>query len=179
MKNPYKILILLFAVLLFMQCNTVDKLTEFDISYSYEYDLPESPGIDIPLDLYTPGLETDSEDVYELHDTRKDLVEEVYLKEVKLKITMPEDGKFDFLRTVKIYIRAMDTEETLIAWKEEISDGQGPVLYFNTTSKDLQKYLKKDQIVFRFNTLTDDPIEQDMKIQIHSIFHVNAKILGI
>lgn len=178
MKNITLSILITFALVL-TQCNVMDELTEFDIDYTYEYELPASPGLDVPIDLYTPGLETNSEDYFALHDTRKDLVEEIYIKEVKLRVTSPPDGSFDFLKHVKIYIKAMHMEETLIAWKEDIKNANGRELRFNTTSEDLQEYLKQDKIVLRFNTLTDEAIEEDMKIEIYSVFHVNARVLGI
>lgn len=173
-------IISIIALLLFFgQCKEIDKLTQFDLDYTSEVTIPANAGINIPIDILTPDIETNTEDEFAVNDTRKDLVEEITLKEAKLRILSPDGQNFDFLKTIRIYIRAEGLDEQLIAWKENIADGSGSELALNTSDEDLKVYIKKESFKLRFYVKTDQAITQDIKIEAYSRFFVDAKVLGI
>jgi hypothetical protein len=140
--------------------------------------IPASIGIDLPSDIRTPDVVTNSESTFSVKDTRKDMIEEVKLKSLKLTITLPDDGNFNFMKSIRIYMSAEDLPEKKIAWKENISNGQGSVLDLETSDEDLQEYIKKDNFKLRMNTVTDELITTDHHIDILTVFFVDAKILG-
>ncbi len=172
------IILILFALAL-TQCDQLDKLTQFDVDYDTSVTISSTVGLDVPFEIATPEVTTNSESEFEVNDTRKDLVEEITLKKLSLMITVPDDGDFDFLNDIEVYISADGLEEKKVAWKDNIPESIGNSLDLETSDIDLQEYIKKDSFNLRIKTTTDKVITQDHEIEIHSVFHVDAKILGI
>ena len=172
------IIFILFAFAL-TQCDQLDKLTQFDVDYDTSVTISSTVGLDVPFEIATPEVTTNSESEFEVNDTRKDLIEEITLKNLSLMITVPDDGNFDFLNDIEVYISADGLEEKKVAWKNNIPESIGNSMELETSDIDLQEYIKKDSFNLRVKTTTDKVITQDHEIEIHSVFHVNAKILGI
>jgi hypothetical protein len=164
--------------ILFPACKQVDKLTMFDIDFTSSVTIPSSSGINLPLDILTPDIETNSESTFAVNNTQKELIEEITLKTMDLEIQSPGGADFKFLKSIEIYLNATDLPEIRIAWDENVSDGIGPNLELETTAKDLKEYIKKDKFNLRVYTVTDETINQDHEILVNSVFHVDAKILG-
>lgn len=174
-----KLIIIGGAILLFLGgCKAVDKLTQFNMDFNSTVVIPVPEGINLPSDVKTPDVVTNSESTFSVKDTRKDMIEEVKLTSLELTITSPSTGNFDFMKTINVYMSAEGLPETKIAWKENISNGAGPVLELDTSNEDLKEYIKKDKIVLRMNTVTDELITTEHHIDIHSVFFVDARILG-
>ena len=93
-----------FLALFLIGCDKVDSLTQFDMNYDESIVIPASTGINLPFDLFTPDMETDSESEFAVNNTRKNLIEEIVLKSLWLRITAPEDGDFSLLKSIEIYI---------------------------------------------------------------------------
>lgn len=167
------------AFVLLLACDKIDELTKFDITYKSEVTIPGTVGVDLPFDIFTPDVETNSESEFEVNDTRKDLIEEIRLTELTLKITSPEEADFSFLESIEIYIYAEDLDEIKIAEKTDIDPDTGDVLDMDVIDVDLQEYIKKDKFNLRLNTVTDEVISSDHEIEVSSTFFVDAKILGI
>jgi hypothetical protein len=165
-------------ILVVSGCDKLDELTKFDIDYDSQVTIESTTIIDLPFDVSTPDMETNSESEFEVNDTRKDLIEEILLKEITLTLTFPEMSDFSFLESIEVYINAEDLEEVLIASKTVV-DETASVLELDLTDTDLQDYIKKDSFTLRMNTVTDEAISQDHEIDVHSVFAVDAKILGL
>ncbi len=171
-----------FSVLIFLsvtRCKKLDKLTQFDIVYHTEITISSGIPMDLPFDIPTPPIETNSAQEFENNNTHKDLIEEIKLKKMELTITDPANGRFDFLRSIEIYIQADGLPEKKIAWKDNIPDTIGNTLELETTGDDLQEYIKKDSFSLKTKVVTDQIISRDYTVDITTIFHVNAKILGV
>ncbi len=169
------------SLIFFLQtgCEKINQLTVFDMDYNTQVTIESVVGINLPFNIATPNITTNSESSFEVNDTRKNLIEEITLKELKLQISFPDDGDFSFLKSIKIYISSGDLEEKLIAWKESIDFGAGNTLVLETSANDLQEYIKNDQIALRVNVVTDKLLLTDYTIDINSVFRIDAKILGI
>lgn len=159
-------------------CKKLDKLTQFRMEFDESVVVPAATQIDLPFDIITPEIETDSETTFSVNDTRKDLVEEIKLEKLTLSISLPSDADFSFLNSVSIYLSAEGLPEVKIAWKENIPSNIGDTLELDVSDADLRQYLLKDSIKLRLNTITDELITSDHHIDIHSVFWVDAKILG-
>ena len=147
MIKKYISIICLFAI--FSSCDKLDELTKFDMEYSQRATIPSSAGIDLPFDVFTPEMETNSESTFAVNDTRKDL------------------------------IAADDLEEIRIAYLEEVPEDAGNVITLDTSDADLKEYIKKDQFSLRLNTVTDELMSTDHELEVNSTFFVDAKILGL
>jgi len=54
----------------------------------------------------------------------------------------------------------------------------GQYLELETSGEDIKEFIKKDEFKLRVNTVTDEALASDHHIDIYSIFHVDAEILG-
>lgn len=172
--------IILFLTILFTisSCDKVDELTKFDLEYKSKVVVPGATGINLPFDMLTPEMETNSESQFEVNDTRKDLIEEIKLTKLQLVITAPTNADFNFLKTIEVYISAEGLEEIKIA-EEEVAENMGSTLDVDVLDIDLKEYIKKDEFNLRLNTVTDKVINENHEIDVYSTFFVDAKIFGI
>ena len=177
MKKTIALFLLVFFT--FSSCKEIDKLTQFNIDYSSTITVNSTFGIDIPFDIYTPNISTNSENTFEVNDTRKDLIEEILLTELKLTIESPASQDFDFLKSIEIYISAEGLDEIKIAWKDDIPQNGLKTIELEKTGNDLKEYIKADEFQLRSHTVTRHLISTDTDIEINSVFFVDAKILGI
>ncbi|WP_289038485.1 hypothetical protein [uncultured Zobellia sp.] len=174
-----KFLLILTVFATVTSCDKLDELTKFDLDYNSQVTIPSSAGIDLPFDMFTPDMETNSDSQFEVNDTRKDLIEEIKLTKLELEITSPDDSDFSFLESIEIYISAEGLDEIMIASKEEVDENIGDVLDVDVIDVDLKEYIKKDKFNLRLNTVTDELISTDHEIDVNSTFFVDAKILGL
>lgn len=175
-----KYLTILFSliILLSIGCDKADEFTQFEMEYTETVTIESSSGINLPFDVFTPDVETNSETKFEVNDTRKDLVEEITIKQIDLTITSPSDGDFSFLKSIEVYLNAEGLDEIRVAWKENINNSVGDYIELDLSDKDLKEYIKKDEFSLRLKTVTDEAISQDHDIEVHSIFFVDAEVLG-
>lgn len=173
-----KHILALVIVISIFGCDKIDKLTKFDIDYNETVVIPSSAGIALPFNVLTPDIETNSESTFEVNDTRKDLIEEIVLTTLDLTITSPSNADFSFLKSINVYISAEGFDEVKIAWKDNVPSDV-TVLTLDVTGVDLKDYIKADKFSLRFNTETDELLASDHEIDVHSVFFVDAKILGL
>lgn len=173
------ILMLIAGIWITAGCRQIDKLTQFNMEYNQSVVIPPTTGISLPFDVHTPDIVTNSESTFSVNDTRKDMVEKVTLKSLDISLTSPAEADFSFLKSITVYISADSLPETRIAWKENIPDTTGKVLNLDVTNADLKEYIKKDHFNLRVNTVTDELFSTEHHMDIHSVFFVDAKILGI
>ncbi|CAZ95358.1 hypothetical protein Q4603_07480 [Zobellia galactanivorans] len=175
-----RIFILVLAVFVtLVSCDKLDELTKFDLEYKSQVTIPSTAGVDLPFDMFTPDMETNSDSQFEVNDTRKDLIEEIKLTRLQLVITSPDDSDFSFLESLVVYISAEGLDEIKIASKEVVDENVGDVLDVDVLDVDLKEYIKKDKFNLRLKTVTDELISTDHEIDVNSTFFVDAKILGL
>lgn len=172
--------ILILSFLFFtLSCDKIDNLTKFDITYNQEVVIPSSSLVSLPFSIFTPEVTTNSASTFESNNTNKDLIEDIRLTELNLNILSPNDGNFNFLKSVEVFISSKNFPEKRIAWKENIEENNSSYLSLETLNEDIQDYIKEDKYTLRVETITDETIKEDHKINIESILFVDAKILGI
>lgn len=177
MKNT--LIVLIIFLLALSACEKIDNYTQFDLPYNTAVTIPATFGINLPFNIFTPDIETNSESVFEINDTRTDLIEEVKLTQISLNVINPVDGNFSFLKSITVYMSADGLSEIEIASKGSIPDNIGNLLVLDPIDIDFKEYIKKDKINLRVNTVTDQMLFNDYTIGVDCIFHVDAKILGI
>ena len=174
-----KLLAVFVLFIVFSGCSVVDELTKFDIDYNSKVTVPASSGVELPIVMQTPDVETSSESEFESNNTRKDLIEEIQLKRMRLTITSPSGEDFSFLKSIEIYIKADGVDEILIASLSPVPADAGSQIDLETSGADLKEYIKKDSFTLRVKTATDEVIDNDIDIAILSVFAVDASILGV
>ncbi len=174
-----KIIALFVLVLLFSNCKKVDEFTQFNLAYKSEVTVSPAGGLNLPFDIFTPDMETNSESEFAVNDTNKDLVEEILLERLDMKITSPDDQRFDFLESISVFMEAEGLSEIKIAEITDIPDNVGADISLTTVENNLAEYIKKDAFNLRVNIISDKTINREVKIEVDSEFFVDAKILGI
>ncbi len=178
MKTTF--LILITGLILFTGCNLKEKIDEiatFNINNSAEITLPSSTGINLPIDIRTPDVNTSSQQSFENNNTRADLVENVNLSELTLTITNPGDRTFSFLKSLEIYISNDSEGSTLIAEIQDIPENVGGELDLETTGANLDEYIKEDSYSLQFEAVTDETTNSETDITAEMVFEVRAKVL--
>lgn len=158
-------------------CKKVDKFTQFDMEFNETATIPSSTGIDLPTSIFTPDVETNSEQTFAVNDTRKDKIESIVLTDLDLTIITPDSEDFSFLKSIAVYMSASGLPEIELAYKDVIPD-TATQLIMDTSGEDLQEYIKKDEFNIRISAVTDEIIATDYELNVHQIFFVDAKVLG-
>ncbi len=172
--------LIIFGLLVFYSgCDQLEKLTQFTMDYNSTIVVPSSVVVDLPINLNTPDIQSNSESTFAINDTRKDLIEQIILRELTLTITSPNGADFSFLNSAKIYIKADGLSDVEIAYIGEVPESIGATLSLETTGVDIQEYIKKDKFTLRMSTVTDELIASDHEIDLYSKFFVDARILGL
>jgi hypothetical protein len=175
-----KILLSLFITFgLFTSCSVIDELTKFDLDYQTNYSVSSTTIINTPFNLDTPDVTTESESSFENNNTHKDLIESIKLKTIKVTIEAPENGDFNFLKEIHIYINTENVEEIEIANSFDLENTDSGVLELDVLGQELKDYIKEDRFNLRVKTVTDETISETHDIVIDTKFRVDAKILGI
>jgi hypothetical protein len=177
-KNLVGVLLLLITISI-SSCELFDQATkvEFDMEFSSEVKVPPSSGLNLPFDLFTPNITTNSESTFGVQNTQKELVETVNLTSLVLTITSPSSQRFDFLKDITLYINADGLGETQIAFANDIPDNIGTELELTVVANNLRDYIVKDKFTIRVETVTDETINQEVKIDIDSKFRIIADVL--
>lgn len=169
----------LFALLLLAAgCARVDHLTMFHMDYALFFTIPSGTIVDLPFDLVSPETETESEQTFEQHDTRADLVEEVHLEDATIKLVSPDNGNLDFLESLKVYLLVDGQPEILLAWRDVVPEGVDSMA-LSTAKDDLTPYLTAEEFRLRIQTVTDEVLTENHDFRCDTRFFVDAEVLGI
>ncbi len=173
------VVFLLIIIISYGSCKEIDKLTHFYIENTSNITIEPTLFIDVPFDVWTPEIPTNSETAFENNGTRTDLIEEIVLTEMQMDITSPDSQSFDFLKSIEIFITAEGIEEKKIAWYDDIPSTGLISISLVTTDDDLKDYIKKDEYKLRSRTVTRQLISVSTDIEITNKFFVDATIFGI
>jgi len=162
------------ALMVLVSCKKVDELLTFYISDSSEIVIEStiSP-IELPFNIPTPDITTDSEEEFSNNNTNSGLVKDVYLSSLNLNIKAPQGTTFSFLKSIKIYIRTDDSNEILLASKENIVSSASSIDLIPTQSK-LDVYVKAPSYKLRTEITTREILTQDVTLECNIRFEVTA-----
>jgi hypothetical protein len=169
--------ILLFITLaLFTSCSEEDQEVSFYIPTEIEYTIPSSSAINLPFNILTPEVETNAQAEFSSNNTRANLIKEVELSNLSFEILNPEGEDFSFLSSITVFIAAEGLPEVEVASSDNINPNTNK-LVLQTTDLNLQDYLKKETYTMRINTITDEVLTQDHRLEIKSQFFVLADLV--
>jgi hypothetical protein len=95
-----KIALLLFASSILFGCKKDELGIRFKINYETSFDVLSGNILNLPFDLFTPDITTNSEAEFAANDTRVDKIQEIKLESLNLTITAPQGQNFDFLKHI-------------------------------------------------------------------------------
>jgi len=131
---------------------------------------------DLPFDIPTPDITTNSESEFEQNDTKVELVKEIVIRELSLTITSPADETFSFLKSIHLYISTDENDEIELAWKDNIAS-DAKTIQLEITADVLDKFVKSSKYKIRTEVVTKETLFHDVDIQIDLKFRVTANIL--
>ena len=161
-------------------CEKLQKLTEFDIPYNSSFTVPATQllGLGLPIDVPTPDITTNAETTFNSNGTAKDLIDNVKLSQLRLSISDTSNHQtFNFLRKATIFIKADGVAEQEIARLDSVPLGV-TTIDFTTPSTNLSSFITKNTFSLRITATSRQESASDIKINVASKFHVNAKVLN-
>jgi hypothetical protein len=177
MKKLY--LIVTVVLLTYGSCKEVSQLTHFYIDYTSNVTIPPADVVGIPIDVWTPYIPTNSDEIFGNNNTSSGLIEEIILTEMKMNITSPSSQSFDFLKSIEIYIIANNLSEVKIAWYDDIPQTGLSSINMETSEDDLQEFIEQEVYKLRCRAVIREQISDTVQLEIFSTFFVDAQILGI
>jgi len=164
---------LFFCFLLIAGCKK-DKLTiTFNITDNFDFTVKSGSVINLPIELLTPDITTNSESEFEQNDTRADKIKEINLNELKLTITSPSGKTFSFLKNLEIFISAEGNEEKLVASVYDVKSTSNTI-NLNCSQDNFAEYIKKASYKIRVKTVTRESLDQNININSFISFKVKA-----
>lgn len=163
---------ILIAVIL-ASCDDVEDLLTFHFNDSTTIVVESASPLNLPVEIATPAVTSNSQQQYENNNTRADLVRDVKLEELKLTIVSPEGKTFSFLRDIHIFISAEGEDEIELASLQDITSSS-QVLDLVPTTEKLDAYARSSSYSLRTQVTTDETLVQDVEVQVDLKFRVTA-----
>jgi len=160
-------------ILLLFSCEDIEKMLTFNINDSTSIRIESTSPLNLPLEIPTPAVTSNSQQQYENNNTHADLVKEVKLEQLQLTITDPAAKTFSFLKTIRIYISSDQQNEIELASLENISSSVGTLQLIPTKQK-LDHYLRASSYSLRTEVTTDETLTESVDIQVDLKFLVTA-----
>jgi len=152
----------------------VDKLTEFDMSYSTETTVPATTyTADVPVDISTPEIPTNVNTKFTSENTAVNLVDEIKMTRFNISAV---SGNLDFLKSFTIFIKT-SAGETQVATKSNIPAGSTSVAA-DLSGANIKDHMTKDKIQFRISAIFTTGTPNEIKIKTDQTVHVKATLLN-
>lgn len=174
----YNLKAFLFFVLLTssISCGKLNDLLTFTIHDESSFKVNAYIPVSLPFEFSIPAVTTNSTSEFESNDTKAEYVKDVKLKKLVLTITSPERKKFTFLKSIFIYINTDDSNEILLAWKENVSSETSSI-ELETTDENLDIYIKNSSYRLRTKTTVRETLTQDVDIKVDMDYEVTADVI--
>lgn len=168
-----KKLAIAFLCLLCFQCTEVDDLLTFTISDQVTITVPSSSPFNLPVELATPDVTTNSSQKFANNNTEASLVKDIRLEELKLSIQSPAGKTFSFLKSIQIYISTNSSNEILLASLDNIPPNVTSISLTPTQEK-LDVYAKASSYKLRTSIVTRETLTQNVEMKTDLKFKVTA-----
>lgn len=172
LQASVKAFTVLLAAALFSACDDLDKVLTFQVNDMTTVRIESSSPLNLPLEVPTPTVTSNSEQQYKNNNTAKNLIKDVTLQEVKLTVTDPPSKTFSFLKSIHIYISTDQSDEIELASLENISATN--VIYLEPTTEKLDVYAKAPSYNLRTEVETDETLTEPVDIRVDLKFQVTA-----
>lgn len=167
------IIALLSLTIMTISCSVVDKLLTFTISNESTFKINSGNIINLPFEVATPDITTNSSSEFKKNNTNSDLVKNVILKDLVLSVSNPTDKTFSFLKSVHMFISTTADDEVELAYLDNISATTNTINLICTTKK-LDQYIKAPSYKIRTSITTKETITKDIEIKANMKFQVTA-----
>ncbi|MEO6173970.1 MAG: hypothetical protein ABIP27_02360 [Flavobacterium circumlabens] len=162
-----------FLCLFLTSCNAVDDLLTFTISNNASIQIKSTSPINLPSEIITPDVTTNSSAEFKNNNTQASLVKDVKLKSLKLTITDPEGETFTFLKSIHLYISTTDSDEIELAYQDNINSTSNTIDLISTDAR-LDQYIKADKYKIRTKVTLKETLTRDVTVKADMKFNVTA-----
>lgn len=162
-----------FMSAFFSSCNTVDDLLTFTISNNTSITIKSTSPINLPSEIITPEVTTNSSAEFENNKTKASLVKDVKIRSLKLSITDPSDKTFTFLKSIHLYISTSNSDEIELAYLDNINASSNTIDLICTDQK-LDQYIKADSYKIRTKVTIKETLTKDVTVKADMKFKVTA-----
>jgi hypothetical protein len=166
-----------FAILFCgISCKKIDELLTFTINVENNFTVGASGPINLPFDILTPQVTTNSTQQFQNNNTDVNRVKDIKLKKVDLQIVSPAGKTFSFLESVHIYVSTNASDEIELAYLDNISTSANFISLI-PTSVSLDKYVKAPSYSLRTKIVTKQTLTQNVDVKNLCQFQVTANLL--
>jgi hypothetical protein len=154
-------------------CHKIEHLLTFYISYQTSFRVENTVPLNLPVDIGTPDVTTNSTQQFQNNNTSASLVKDIRLDQVRLTVTNPAGKNFSFLKSVHVYISTSSTDEKELAWRDDIPT-DATVVDLQPTQDKLDTYVKASSYKLRTKVVTRETLSQPVDVQVDLKFKVTA-----
>jgi hypothetical protein len=164
---------LLVVFISLCQCSKVNELLTFFISDQTTLRIENTAPVNLPFEVPTPEISTNSNQKFENNHTSANLVKDIKLNELRLTITNPVNKTFSFLKSIQVYISTTQNDEILLAHHDNVPADVSMIALITTQEK-LDHYIKSDSYKLRTKIITRETFTQAIDVQVDLKFKVTA-----
>lgn len=172
MKSKLIALTLCLSVF-FTSCDAVDDLLTFTISNNASIKIKSTSPINLPSEIITPDVTTNSSAEFENNKTKANLVKDVKIRSLKLSISDPSDKTFTFLKSIHLYISTTNSDEIELAYLDDINTSNNSIDLICTDAR-LDQYIKADRYKIRTKVTLKETLTKDVTVKADMKFKVTA-----
>lgn len=148
----------------------------FSVNHRANFRVESSSPLNLPFEVGTPDVTTNSSQEFSNNNTTPNLVKEVTLQELTLTITAPAGKTFSFLKSAEIFISTNSSNEIKLASVENNTSARSTIT-LQPTNANLLEYIKADKYKLRSRIVTKETLTQPVDIRCDVRFKVTASIL--
>ncbi|MFD1604890.1 hypothetical protein ACFSJW_05805 [Flavobacterium artemisiae] len=163
----------MFLSLFLTSCDAVDDLLSFTISNNASIKIKSTSPINLPAEIITPEVTTNSSSEFENNKTKASLVKDVKIRSLKLSISDPSDKTFTFLKSIHLYISTTDSNEIELAYQDNINSTSNSIDLI-CTDKKLDEYIKANSYKIRTKVTLKETLTKDVTVKADMKFKVTA-----
>ncbi|CAD0009026.1 hypothetical protein [Flavobacterium chungangense] len=169
-----KLIALTVCLSLFLtSCDVVDDLLTFSISNEASIKINSTSPINLPSEIITPEVTTNSSSEFENNKTKANLVKDVKIRSLKLAISDPSDKTFTFLKSIHLYISTTESNEIELAYQDNIRTTANSIDLICTDQR-LDEYIKADSYKIRTKVTLKETLTKDVTVKANMKFRVTA-----
>ncbi|MCC9064032.1 hypothetical protein [Flavobacterium piscisymbiosum] len=167
------IALFLFLTVFVTSCDAVDDLLTFTISNEASIKIKSNLPINLPSEIITPDVTTNSSAEFSNNKTKANLVKDVKIRSLKLMISDPSDKTFTFLKSIHLYISTTDADEIELAYQDNINSTSNALDLICTDAR-LDQYIKADKYKIRTQVTLKETLTKDVTVKANMKFRVTA-----
>ncbi len=172
-------LLFCFSAFIFLgsgvSCKKIAELFTFTIATECNLTIGTSSPVNIPVDILTPNVTTNSTQQFENNNSNVNLVKEIKLKSLNLDIVSPSGKTFSFLQSIHVYISTNGSNEILLATADNIASTSTNISLNPTTAR-LDEYVKASSYSLRTKVVLKQVLTQTVDIKNSCKFSVSANL---